>query len=50
MVVITHRVSTAACCDRVVRLGRDGVAEIEPAGESRRTAAPQWTGSLRANA
>ena len=50
MVVITHRMSTAACCDRVVRLSRDGIAEIEPAGESRRAAAPQWTGSLRANA
>jgi ABC-type bacteriocin/lantibiotic exporter with double-glycine peptidase domain len=50
MVVITHRMSTAACCDRVVRLDRGGMAEIEPAGESRRAAAPQWTGSLRANA
>ena len=35
MVVITHRMSTAACCDRVVRLDRGGMAEIEPAGDSR---------------
>ena len=33
MVVITHRMSPAACCDRVVRLDRGGMAEIEPAGE-----------------
>jgi len=50
MLVITHRMSTAACCDRVVRLDRGGIAEIEPAGDSRGAAAQQWTGSLRANA